>query len=271
MISSIIWDIDPNIFEELEFPRWYGVCWALGMMLGYLLIQCIYQQEGKSQSNPDKLLSYLIIGVMIGARLGHVFFYEPRYYLENPIEILPIRLKPHFAFTGLAGLASHGGIVGTFVALYLYSRKYKTDSLWTLDRLVIGGALLGGFIRLGNLVNSEIIGTPTNVPWAFIFSHIDGIPRHPAQLYEAIFYFLIAFILYMTWKSKIVTHSKGFLFGLGITLIFLQRFLVEFVKENQVPFEDGLLLNMGQLLSIPLIIVGIFFMTKGLRSSAVNP
>lgn len=268
MTSYIIWDIDPTIFAGVEFLRWYGCCWATGMILGYQVMQRIYKQEGLSQSDLDKLTTYVALGAIIGARLGHILFYDPVYYLNNPIEILPIRIAPTFEFTGLAGLASHGGVLGALLALYLYSKKYKKDFLWTLDRLTIAGPLVGGFIRLGNLMNSEIIGTPAEVPWAFVFTRVDQVPRHPAQLYEALFYFAIALILFLLWKSGKVQNHKGFLFGLGLSLIFAQRFLMEFIKESQVAFEDNLLLNMGQILSLPLIIIGILIMVWSFKKVA---
>ena len=262
MIGYLIWDLDPRVFKALDFFRWYGVCWAVGMMLGYALTQYIYKKEKLPLASLDKLVGYLIIGIIVGARLGHIFFYDPAYYLAHPIEVLPIRLEPHFEFTGLAGLASHGGIAGALIALYIFKRKYKIEMLSTLDRLVIGGALIGGFIRLGNLMNSEIIGIPTDVSWAFVFTQIDNTPRHPSQLYEAMFYFAISGVLYGIWKSKRASIREGFLFGLGVAFIFLQRFFVEFLKENQVSFEDQWPLNMGQLLSIPLIILGLLFVLR---------
>jgi phosphatidylglycerol---prolipoprotein diacylglyceryl transferase len=270
MISYIIWDIDPRIFAGLEFLRWYGFCWTVGMILGYQVMRKIYKHEHLSQDDLDKLTPYVALGAIIGARFGHIVFYDPAYYLENPIEILPIQTEPAFQFTGLAGLASHGGVMGVLFALYLYSRKYKKDFLWTLDRLTIAGSLLGGFIRLGNLMNSEMIGTPTQVPWAVVFSRIDQVPRHPAQLYEALFYLAFFSILFLLWKSKKVETQKGFLFGLGVSSIFAQRFLMEFLKENQVTFEENLLLNMGQILSLPLIAIGILIMVWSFKKVSNN-
>jgi prolipoprotein diacylglyceryl transferase len=260
MISYVVWDIDPQIVDGIEFFRWYGLCWAVGMMLGYQVLLLIYKTEGIATEELDKLSLYVMLGGIMGARFGHILFYDPSYYLNNPIEILPIRIEPTFQFTGLAGLASHGGTVGALIALYFYCRKYKNDYLWMLDRLIISGALLGCFIRIGNLINSEIIGAPAQLPWAFIFSRIDQTPRHPAQLYEALFYLFISVMLFFIWRSQKVSKYKGFLFGLGLFLIFLQRFLVEFLKENQVAFEEQLALNMGQILSIPLLLLGIFVM-----------
>jgi prolipoprotein diacylglyceryl transferase len=267
MISQIIWDIDPRIFSGFEFLRWYGLCWAIGMILAYLVMLKIYKHEGLAQSDLDTLTLYIVLGAIIGARIGHILFYDPIYYLNNPIEILPIQIEPTFQYTGLAGLASHGGVFGALIVLYLYCKKHKKDFLWTLDRLTIAGSLLGAFIRLGNLMNSEIIGLPTKVPWAFVFSRIDQIPRHPAQLYEAVCYLAISLILFHLWKSGKVQNQKGFQFGLGLTLIFSQRFLMEFLKENQVAFEENMLLNVGQILSLPLIVTGILIMLWSHKNS----
>lgn len=231
----------------------------------------IYKTDDIPLIEVDLLAIYTVLGGVIGARFGHILFYDPIYYLNNPIEILPIKMEPNFQFTGLAGLASHGGILGALVALYVYNRKFKRGYLWLLDRLIIAGAALGGFIRLGNLLNSEIVGVPSNLPWAFVFKRIDQIPRHPSQLYEAIFYIVASIALYYIWKSRKFCATPGFIFGLGITLIFSQRFLIEYLKENQVPFEENLTLNMGQTLSIPLIIGGIALMIwSGRKHSLAN-
>ena len=270
MISYITWDIDPSIFHESEFLRWYGVCWVLGILLGYKIMLKVYKSEDTPTIELDKLTIYVMLGAILGARLGHILFYDPIYYWNNPIEILPFRINPTFEFTGLAGLASHGGILGATLALYFYKRKFKTGYLWLLDRLTIAGAALGGFIRLGNLMNSEIIGIPSNLPWAFVFTRVDQIPRHPSQLYEAIFYLLVSIVLYFIWKSKKRYKNTGFIFGLGMTLIFAQRFSIEFLKENQVPFEENLTLNIGQILSIPLVLIGIFLMMRSLKSSRIE-
>jgi len=268
MIASILWDIDPNLFAQIEFLRWYGVSWAVGIILAFRLVRFIYLVEGADLAQLERLTNYLFLGILIGARLGHILFYDPIYYFHHPIEVLPIRLEPRFEFTGLSGLASHGGILGAFFALYLFQRKSNINVLWTLDRLVIGGALLGGFIRLGNLMNSEIIGTPTNLPWGFTFIRVDAIPRHPAQLYEALVYFLIAYLLYHLWSNTQVQSRNGFLFGLCIALIFTMRFLIEFVKENQVHFEEDLTFNMGQILSVPLVLGGIACMVWSIKRPA---
>lgn len=265
MTAFIIWDIAPNIFPNFDFVRWYGLFWLFGIMLAYRIMKTIFQSESVPLAELDKLATYLILGGILGARLGHILFYDPIYYWNNPIEILPFKINPTFQFTGLAGLASHGGILGSLLALYLFTKKHQNNYLWLLDRLTIAFAGLGGFIRLGNLMNSEIVGLPTDLPWAFVFTRVDMLPRHPAQLYEAIFYFAICLLLFWVWKSYKPQISSGFLFGLGLTLIFLQRFFVEFLKENQVAFESGLTLKMGQTLSIPFIVAGIMILIWILR------
>jgi len=266
-MAYIHWDIAPNIIPGFELFRWYGLCWLIGAFAGYRIMINIYQREETDTGKLEDLVTYIMVGAIVGARLGHILFYEPMHYWHNPIEILPFRLEPTFQFTGLAGLASHGGILGALIALYLFNRKHQQGFLWMLDRLTIAGTALGGFIRLGNLINSEIIGIPTNLPWAFVFTRVDSVPRHPAQLYEATCYFIISLLLFAIWKNGKQKQHQGFLFGLGMVMIFVQRFLMEFLKENQVSFEESLFLNMGQWLSIPLILLGVFMMIWSLRQS----
>ncbi len=230
-------------------------------------MQHVYKLESLPIAELDTLNTYLIVGTIIGGRVVHILFYDPIHYLNNPIEILPIKINPTFQFTGLAGLASHGGILGAMFALYLFTIKFRRNYFWMLDRLMIAGTALGAFIRPGNLLNSEIIGTPSNLPWAFIFVRVDQLPRHPAQLYEALFYMVISIALYFLWKSKKFYAHTGFIFGLGITLLFAQRFLIEFLKENQVAFEETMTFNMGQTLSIPLILGGVVLMVWSLKKS----
>ncbi|HZY79867.1 MAG TPA: prolipoprotein diacylglyceryl transferase [Cyclobacteriaceae bacterium] len=270
MTSYIIWDISPEIFERVKFFRWYGLFWAFGLIGGQWIMFRIYKREGVPGGEVDKLTLYILLGAIVGARIGHILFYDPMYYLHNPVEILPVKLDPTFEFTGLSGLASHGGVLGGLLALYIYNRKFERGYLWLLDRLIIAGSVLGGFIRLGNLMNSEIIGIPSNLPWAFVFANVDQVPRHPAQLYEAVFYFLVSILLYLAWRSGKFYHANGFIFGLGITLIFAQRFFIEFLKADQVPFEAGMMLNMGQILSVPLVVVGVVVMVRSRLNSKVN-
>ncbi|CAG4992857.1 Phosphatidylglycerol--prolipoprotein diacylglyceryl transferase [Dyadobacter sp. CECT 9275] len=257
LITYILWDIRPNIFPGLEIPRWYGLFWALGITLSFAVIRYIYKADKRPVEEIDTLGLYVMIGTIVGARLGHILFYDPDYYLTHPIEILPISLEPELHFTGLAGLASHGGGIGVVLAIFFYSRNYGIRFLWLLDRVAIIAPLSGVLIRLGNLINSEMIGLPTTVPWAFVFVHTDHIPRHPAQLYEAIYCLILFVVLFWLWKNRSGKMAEGMLFSLFITLLFTLRFVDEFFKINQEEFENALPLNMGQLLSIPYIIAGL--------------
>lgn len=257
----ITWDVAPEIFSLGSFElRWYGLGWVLAFFLGYLLMSRMYKEEGISVEELDSLSMYVILGAVIGARLGHVIFYQPDYYLENPAEILMV---------WKGGLASHGGAIGMLIGIWLYHKKGNPKTfLWVLDRLALVIPLGGMWIRLGNLMNSEILGTATDKSWAFLFvrAEQDPVPRHPAQLYEALAYlviFLIVAGLYHTRRRKV---GEGMFIGIALTLIFLARFLIEFVKQSQVEFEDAMAYNMGQLLSIPFMIFGIFLIIRALRA-----
>ncbi len=251
----IYWDVNPDIVTIGPFTiRWYGLLFALSFIVGYQIFYVIYKRENRPEQDLNDLIWYMILGTVFGARLGHCFFYNPNYYLANPLEILQV---------WKGGLASHGAAIGILTAIYLFVKKHKEYSfLWLMDRLVITAALAGFFIRMGNLFNSEIIGVETDVPWAFVFASVDNIPRHPAQLYEAIAY-LLSFILLITFYFKSKTKFKpGFIFGLFLILIFGFRFLIEFIKEDQTYFEKGMLLNMGQILSIPFLFLGLYLIFR---------
>lgn len=250
MLSYIHWNVAPQLISWEGFEiRFYGVLFATGFVLGYYLMQHIFKKEGIPFRELDLLTTVVVIGTIVGARLGHVFFYEPQYYLAHPSEIYKI---------WHGGLASHGGALGILLALIYYNRKSSTKSyLWILDRLAIATALAGGFIRLGNLMNSEIIGKPAGIPWAFIFERIDMVPRHPAQLYEAIAYFAIALVLYLIYRKYHEKTPRGRIFAWFLILVFSFRFFIEFLKVNQVHFESNIPLNMGQWLSIPFVITGL--------------
>lgn len=267
MMAYIVWDVRPEVFGAVEFLRWYGLFWMAGMVVAYRIMRRFYRWEGLPLAELDTLTTYVVLGVVVGARLGHVLFYDPMHYASNPWEVLPFQFYPEFAFTGFLGLASHGGVIGTLVATYFYQRRFHRGYLWLLDRVTIAGAALGGFIRVGNLMNSEIVGIPSDLPWAVVFARLDDIPRHPAQVYEAIFYFTVSLVLFYVWKAG-ATRRTGVVAGLGIFLIFTQRFLMEFLKENQAPFESTWVLNMGQWLSIPLILVGIVLLMVRSRPKA---
>nr|WP_315028917.1 prolipoprotein diacylglyceryl transferase [uncultured Chryseobacterium sp.] len=264
----INWDVNPEIANILGIPlKYYGLLFLTGLVLCFNILKSVYQKEKLSAQAHEALFSYALIGILVGARLGHCLFYDFDYYSQHPIEIfLPIQkgLDGAYHFTGFAGLASHGGGIGLIIMLLLYARKYSIPFMTILDAIAIVLPLGGTFIRLANLMNSEIIGTPTNVPWAFIFRQVDDLPRHPAQLYEAISYLVIFSIVYFMYKKNIVQIGKGFYFGISILLIFVMRILIEFIKVDQVEFEHGMSLNMGQLLSIPFIILGLFFIIKSI-------
>jgi len=267
-LNYINWNLDPEIANIYGFSiRYYSLMFATGIILTIHTLKWLFKKEGLSSKNLDKLKMYGIVGLVIGMRLGHCLFYELDYYLANPLEmILPIRFLEEggFEFTGFQGLASHGGVLGFLIALFFYSRKTKQSMIGTLDLIAIAAPLLGVFIRLGNFMNSEIIGIRTTSPFGVIFERIDNIPRHAAQLYEAISYFIIFTIMIFLYKKMRHKFKRGFFFGLVLVLIFVARFLIEFVKENQVGFEDEMSLNMGQILSIPYVVIGVGFMIYGL-------
>jgi prolipoprotein diacylglyceryl transferase len=251
ILTYIVWDMNPDIttIPFLGIPlRWYGVLFALGFMLGQFIMSFIYRREGKPSGDVDSLTIYVIVATLLGARLGHVLFYDPVYYFANPSKI--------FA-TWEGGLASHGGGIGVLIGLYLFARKTKVPYLWILDRVAIATCLLGCLIRLGNLTNSEMVGIPSTLPWAFIFTAVDNVPRHPAQLYEAIYCFLLFVFLFWTWYKRREQLKNGFLFGWFLVILFSLRFVDEFFKINQVEFEDQMILNMGQWLSVPFVLTGI--------------
>jgi len=258
LLAFIEWSVSPEIFHLGPVSvRWYGLLFAMAFVAGYFIMTWVFKKENRPQTDLEQLSVYMIFGTVIGARLGHCLFYNPVYYLSNPIEIIKV-------WEG--GLASHGAAIGIIVAIYLFSNKKKNYSmLWVLDRVVIVVALAGTFIRLGNLFNSEIIGKPSEVAWAFIFYAIDDLPRHPTQLYESIAYFIIFIILWFVYYKGFEKNESGLLFGLFLILVFSFRFFVEFLKENQTGFEAGMALNMGQLLSIPFVIIGLIFINRSFK------
>lgn len=268
ILNYIHWNLDPEIINIFGFSlRYYGILFVSGLILCVYILGGIYKREKIPSENLEKLTIYGMIGIIVGARLGHCLFYEPSYYLSHPLEmILPITVPPDggIKFTGYQGLASHGGVLGLLIALYFYSRKTKHSMIDTIDLIAVVSGLSFGFIRLGNFMNSEIIGMPTTKPWGVIFERIDNLPRHPAQLYEAISYFIIFAFMMILYKKRRDRFKNGFFFGLGSILFFTARFIIEFVKEDQVGFEDGMTFNMGQLLSLPYIAVGIGFIIYGL-------
>ena len=256
-MNYITWDINPILVSLGPLKvHWYGLLFALGFIIGFQIMQWIFQREHKNIEDLDKLLWFLLIGVIVGARLAHVIFYDPSYYFANPIKILTI-------WEG--GLASHGGAIGAMIGLYLFKRNKEYSYLWLLDRLAIPTALLATFIRTGNLFNSEIVGIPTTVPWAVIFQRVDALPRHPAQVYEALCYLFIFIVLFWLYKTTKIKDKAGMLFGLLLSFVFIARLLIEFVKSKQEAYNSELWLNTGQILSIPFILIGLLLIILAIR------
>jgi phosphatidylglycerol---prolipoprotein diacylglyceryl transferase len=276
MVTGYIhWNINPEIFNLFGISvRYYGALFVTGLIICYYMLQWIYKREDIPVERLEKFFIYGFVGILAGARLGHCLFYEPGYYFSHPLEmILPIQSLPDggYKFTGYQGLASHGGTIGLIIAIIWYCVKTKESLIRMFDMVAVVAPIGACFIRLANLMNSEIIGIPTTVPWAFIFEKDDNLPRHPAQLYEAIAYVLIFVVVFYIYKKRRDIIQKGILFGLTITLIFSARFVIEFLKEKQVKFEEQMKLDMGQLLSIPLILLGITFIVYGIRKMRKTP
>ncbi|MDC3260774.1 prolipoprotein diacylglyceryl transferase [Winogradskyella sp.] len=264
---EIVWD--PIKFLDLGFFKlhFYSVMWIIAFIIGFLITKRIYRHEGQSDESLDSLFIYSVLGIMLGARLGHVIFYQPDLITDDFFSIfLPFKFKGGFEFTGFQGLASHGAAIAMFISMYLYNKKVlKKTVLWILDRVVIPVALGAVFVRIGNFINSEIIGKETGSDFGVVFAQLgENVARHPAQLYEAgcyIFVFLI--LLFTYWKTK-KSDQQGFLFGLFLVLLWSVRFVVEYYKEPQsgeyLSNAIGNVLNNGQILSIPFIVIGLYFM-----------
>jgi prolipoprotein diacylglyceryl transferase len=265
---QIVWEPASDgirLFGDFKI-HYYSLMWMIAFIFGLQIMKKIYKNEGESESKMDSLFMYSVLGIMIGARLGHVIFYQSELFREDFFSVfLPFKFSGGFEFTGFRGLASHGAAIGMIISMYIYNKKIlKKSVLWILDRVVIPCALGAIFIRIGNFFNSEMIGKPASedLPWAIIFKDMDSIPRHPGQLYEAfgyVFVFLILFLLY--WKTN-KRQQEGFLFGLFLLLLMAVRVFVEQFKIAQVDGrEDWILgLNTGQVLSIPFILIGLYFM-----------
>ena len=279
--AYILWNPDIVAFSlgPIEV-RWYSLLWCIGLFAVYQLMHYLFKEQKLGEDKFEPMFVYCFLGILIGARLGHCLFYEPEYFLSHPVEMfLPIRkfADGEWHFTGYEGLASHGGTLGLMLAIILYCRKVKLNLMHVLDNVAIVTHICACAIRLGNLMNSEIIGRPTNVPWAFIFQRVDMQPRHPGQLYEALCYAVFFFIGWAIYRRSLdikgvnkdkkplfdIRVGSGFYFGLCIFLIFLSRIFIEFTKENQVDFESSMTFNMGQLLSVPFVLLGLYCMFGG--------
>lgn len=248
-MEHFYWNPDPILVSFLGLSiHWYGLIFAASILSGFHIMKWIYTRENSNVESLDTLFLYSFFGIVIGARLGHCLFYDPSFYLANPLKIL-------YIWEG--GLASHGGGLGVIIGAYYYSKRFKINLLWLLDRLAIPTALFAFFVRLGNFMNSEIVGIPTEVSWAVIFAKIDAIPRHPAQLYESIAYLFIFFILLAVYMYNNKRVKNGLLFGLFLILVFSARFIVEFVKVKQASYSSDFLISTGQMLSIPFLLIGL--------------
>jgi prolipoprotein diacylglyceryl transferase len=276
ILLSVTWDVDPTLFTVLGREiRWYGLLWVIGLIVAVYIVQKIFKREDLPEKWFDSLFVYMIVGIIVGARLGHCLFYEPAYYLANPIEMFKV-------WEG--GLASHGGVIGIIIAVWLYSRKVtKLSMLWTFDRVMVPTGFTAAMIRFGNLMNHEIYGGPTDQPWGFRFvdnlypwmngaEPIYTVPSHPTQIYEALAYLVVFGItMYLYWRTN-AKDRKGLITGVGILIIFLFRFFVEYIKEVQVDSEIAMRENtgliLGQWLSIPFILWGIWLIWSALRHPA---
>lgn len=268
----IIWDPSITAFSlGLVDVRWYSLCWCIGLALSYVVVYKLYRQQQIPQEKFDPLFFYCFVGILVGARLGHCLLYEPGYFLSHPLEmILPMRHLPDgsWKFTGYAGLASHGGTLGLMIALWLYVRRTGVNILRVLDNIAIATPICACFIRLGNLMNSEIVGKYTGTDYGFVFAQNgDVLPRHPGQLYEAVAYFVFFIVGLALWRRMKERVGTGFYFGFCLTAIFTFRFIVEYFKEVQEAWEVSMQqligLNQGQLLSIPFVALGLYCMLGG--------
>ena len=267
-MKYIEWNIDPVALRVGGFPiMYYSLLLIAGTVLSVWILKRVYKENGMPWEHLQVLVMLSITGLFLGARLGHCLLYEYEYYFAHPLEILlPIRVKTDgtVVFSGYQGMASHGGLVGWMIAMVVYSRLTGEKVLRTLDTIALVLPLAAGFIRLGNLANSEIIGVETDLPWAFIFERVDLVPRHPAQIYEALAYFFTFGVNLLLYRRLGLNRGGGVLLGNTLVLVFVARFLIEFVKERQVPFEDQMHLDVGQVLSIPFILLGVFLLVRGL-------
>ena len=269
MLNYIVWDVNPELIDSFISLRWYSLMFLIGFLVGYKIVEKMFKHEGAPEKWLGSLLLWVMVGTIVGARLGHVFFYAWDYYSQHPIEIF---------YTWEGGLASHGGAIGVLLAVLAFSKfTAKRSALWTFDKLVVAVAMVAGLIRLGNLFNSEIFGHATDLPWGFMFVNspewhamYEGQACHPTQIYEALCYFaLFALLMWMYWKKDAQTRP-GLLFGTFLVGTFLTRFCIEFIKNDQVDFEATMALNMGQWLSIPFVLAGIGLIIYAMRRPAIH-
>ncbi|WP_299078471.1 prolipoprotein diacylglyceryl transferase [uncultured Paraglaciecola sp.] len=254
------WDVNPVLIELFGLKiHWYGALFATAIFAGLQVLKWIFIQEKIKMELLDSLLMYAVLGIIVGARLGHCLFYDPQYYLSNPFKILAI-------WEG--GLASHGGGAGVIIAMYFFAKKHQLNFMWILDRVAIATALFGFFVRFANFMNSEIIGIQTDLPWAVVFARVDLLPRHPAQLYESLSYLSIFATLVVLYRFTAIKKHGGALLGAFLCLVFTARYLIEFVKVKQAAYASDTLISTGQLLSIPFFVVGIYLLFNAWKKAA---
>ena len=273
LFSAIVWDPSKGIDLGFFMIRYYSMMYLVAFVLGWYIMKKFFKNENISEEKLDPLFIYAVLGTLIGARLGHVFFYQTELLWEDPLSVvLPFSFKNGFEFTGFQGLASHGAAIGIITAMYFYSKKHlKKNILFILDRIVIPVAIGGVFIRIGNFINSEIIGKPTNSDYGVIFKQLgETFPRHPAQLYEAGCYIIVFIILWFTYWKTDKKEKTGFIFGLFLVMLWTVRLLIEVVKEAQVVGRDTWALNTGQLLSIPFILLGFYFILRPKKTTPIE-
>lgn len=255
------WDVNPVLLEIFGLKiHWYGALFAIAIFSGLQVMKWIFVQEKVKLELLDSGLVYCVIGIIVGARLGHCLFYDPGFYLSNPLKILAI-------WEG--GLASHGGFLGVIIALYFFQRKYKIEYFWILDRIAISTALFGFFVRFANFMNSEIIGIQTDLPWAVVFARVDLLPRHPAQLYEALSYLSIFIVMMLLYRFSNIKKQSGALLGVFLCTVCGARFAIEFVKVKQAAYDSEVWINTGQALSIPFFVVGVYLLLQAWNKSRV--
>ncbi len=273
LTSAIVWDPSKGIDLGFFMIRYYSLMYLVAFSLGWYIMKRIFEREHMGQKELDAIFMYTVIATLAGARLGHVIFYQPELFIKDPLSIiLPARFVPEFEFTGFQGLASHGAAIGIILAMYFYSKNVvKKPILWILDRIVLPVAIGGVFIRIGNFINSEIIGKPTNSDYGVIFTQLgEDFARHPAQLYEAGCYVIVfAILMFLYWKTN-KREKLGFIFGVFLVLLWSVRFFVEFVKEAQVENRAAWALNTGQWLSIPFILIGLYLIFRKTKISSAT-
>jgi phosphatidylglycerol:prolipoprotein diacylglycerol transferase len=265
-LAAITWNPDPVALRIGGFAlRWYSLLLLASFYISYLFVDRIFEREGVSKSTMHSYGIFIIAGLFIGGRLFHCLFYEPEYYLKYPWDIIrPWRgqLGLNAIFVGYRGMSGHGSVIGIILGIVINSIRTRTSIIWMIDRIALFGPLIGAFVRIGNLINSEILGTHSGAPWAFIFTRVSSVPRHPVQLYEALAYAAIFIFSYSYYLRKVGREKPGEFLGLVLTLVYIARFVLEFFKDKQSDVEAGMLLNMGQILSIPFILVGLLLLFR---------